>query len=190
MKWVGRIISSSCFLVLCLHAAGTEALAAEGDWRPVYDLVMRWVNFLILAFLLFKFGRTPLMNFLKGQRYDLSREIDELTEKKTAAEARLEEIQTALAASNAHFQEITERIVRQGERRKAEIIADARQEGKILLEGAKQKVDSQFIQAKDQLRAELVDTAIDMVLERLPAEVGEADSQRMVDNYLQKALAG
>ena len=55
MKRVGHFITYSCFVALCLHVAGGEVLAADGNWRPVYDLVMRWVNFLILAFLLFKF---------------------------------------------------------------------------------------------------------------------------------------
>lgn len=190
MKWVGKFIAYSCFVALCVHVAGGEAMAADGDWRPIYDLVMRWVNFLILVFLLVKFGRTPLMNFLKGQRIDLAKEIDELTEQKTAAEAKLKEIQQDLDDSNARFKEITERIIKQGERRQAEIIEGARREGKILLKGAKQKVDSQFIQARELLRAELVDTAIDAVLERIPREVSEADNQRMVDDYMNKALAG
>jgi F-type H+-transporting ATPase subunit b len=130
------------------------------------------------------------MNFLKGQRYDLAREIDELNEQKSAAEARLKEIQKNLDDSNARFQAISERIIRQGERRQAEIIEDARRESKILLESARQKVNTRFLRARELLRAELVDTAIDAVLERLPQEVSEADSQRMVDDFMNKALAG
>ena len=53
--------------LIVLHLGSFDAQAADGtgDWRPVFDLVMRWVNFLILAFLLIKFSRVPIKNFLE-----------------------------------------------------------------------------------------------------------------------------
>lgn len=174
-------------LVLCLHVTCAEALAADASWRPVYDTIMRWVNFLILAFLLFKFGRTPLMNFLKGQRFDLAREIDALKAEKEAAEAKLKEIEDELAASSQRFVEMSERIIREGERRRNDIIEDARLESEMLLQSARRKAESKFINAKQRLRSQLVDSAMDMVFERLPAMVTEADNRRMLQEFLTRA---
>jgi len=189
MKRLAGPILYGCVAALCLHALSGEALAADASWRPVYDLVMRWINFLILAFLLVKFGRKPLMNFLKGQRFDLAREIDELKEQKTTAEARLKEIQGELEQSNARFVELTERIIRDGERRKEELIEEARLESQIMLESAQQKIASRFIRARQRLRSEIVDSAIDKALERLPALVNDADNERLIQDYIEKALA-
>jgi len=188
MKRLTGLILCGVVAALCLHWLSAEALAADGSWRPTYDLVMRWVNFLILAFLLVKFGRKPLMNFLKGQRFDLAREIDELQKQKTAAEDRLKEIQEELEQSNARFVELTERIIRDGERRKEALIEEARLESQIMLESAQQKIASRFIRARQRLRAELVDSAIEMALQRLPSLVNEADNQRLVQEYIEGAL--
>ena len=56
---------------LCIHIFGDDTLAAEsgGTWRSTYDLIMRWANFLILAFIIFKFGKKPLINFMKSFVY-------------------------------------------------------------------------------------------------------------------------
>jgi F-type H+-transporting ATPase subunit b len=183
----GKLFVCGGMLVLCLHLTCTGALAADATWRPVYDTIMRWVNFLILAFLLFKFGRTPIMNFLKGQRFDLAREIDALKAEKEAAEAKLKEIENELAASSQRFVEMSERIIREGERRRDEIIEDARLESQMLLESARRKADSKFISAKQRLRSQLVDSAMDMVFERLPAMVTEADNRRMLQEFLKTA---
>lgn len=188
MKRVGKILVCGGYLAFCLHLAGGEALAADAAWRPMYDLIMRWVNFLILAFLIFKFGRVPIMNFLKGQRFDLAKEIDELNAQKAAAEFKLQEIQQELDTSNTRFVEITERLIRDGERRRDGLIADARLEGEMLIEGAKRKAESRFIQARQQLRSQLVDNVMDTVLERLPAIVNEADNQRFSNEFLKKVL--
>lgn len=38
--------------ILGLHLLGSDAYAAEGTshWRPIYDVIMRWINF-VLSFL-------------------------------------------------------------------------------------------------------------------------------------------
>ena len=40
--------------LISFHILGSEALAAEDTvgWRPVFDLVMRWLNFGIIVFIL------------------------------------------------------------------------------------------------------------------------------------------
>ena len=53
-------------LLISIHLLGTEALAADnsGNWRPVFDLVMRWLNFGIIVFIIIKYARTPVKDFL------------------------------------------------------------------------------------------------------------------------------
>ena len=47
------VFAAMAVLGLSLHLLGPEAFAAEktNNWRPTYDLVMRWVNFGIIVFL-------------------------------------------------------------------------------------------------------------------------------------------
>ncbi len=61
MKAVKKVAGIFCFiftLVIGIHVLGTEASAADNpdNWRPVFDLVMRWLNFGIIVFIIVKYA--------------------------------------------------------------------------------------------------------------------------------------
>ena len=72
---------------LGLFLAASEVLAAENasSWRPTYDLVLMWVNFGIIVFIIVKYARKPLVNFLKGQKEEVDRKLTRLKKKKKKA---------------------------------------------------------------------------------------------------------
>lgn len=169
-----------------LHFSVHEALATDtaNHWRHTYDLVMMWVNFIILAFLLVKFGKTPLMNFLRGRREELARQIGRVEEEKKKADARVEDSLKQLDESAARFEKIRERIIKQGKKKKQAIIEGAHLESKILLEEAKRRIDNQISMAKKKFRDEMIDRAMDIVVEKLPREMTDQDNQRFLKQYL------
>jgi F-type H+-transporting ATPase subunit b len=177
--------------IISLHLLGNEALAADsGDsWRPLFDQVMRWLNFGILAFLLIKFSRVPIKNFFKGRQEEMAREIKVLEEEKQKALREIEENLKLLEDSGSRFETLKERIVAQGEKNKQKIIEDAKQESKLLLEGARRKIDNQVLEARNRLKTELVDSAIAIAMDRLPVEMTPEDNQKWVDNFLSSADA-
>ena len=187
-------IAGFCFFVtvvaLTLHVLGYDALAGEDsdNWRPIYDLVMRWINFGILAFVLIKFGGTPLKDFLQGRKEELAREIKKVEDEKEKLEGPNKEALKTLAESDSRFVELKARIIDQGEKGKQKIIEKAQAQSRSMMEGAKQKIDSQIKQAKNMLRAEMVDSAIALAFERLPEVITDEDSLRFVDSYLNSTL--
>jgi F-type H+-transporting ATPase subunit b len=189
LKIAKNIIPVSGHIVLslvCLHLLGLEAIAAEGQdsWRPLFDEIMRWLNFAILAFLLIKFGRVPIKNFFKTRKEEMVSEIKTLENEKQEALREIDKNLKLLEDSGERFEALKERIVAQGEKNKQKIIEDAKQESKALLEGAKQKIDSQIVEARNKLKKELIDSAIAIAMERLPAEMTAEDNQKWVDRFL------
>ena len=75
--WTGSYLLA-CLILLHLSAFEVQAADSSGDWRPMFDLVMRWVNFLILAFLLIKFSRAPIKKFLADKKQTIADEIGNL----------------------------------------------------------------------------------------------------------------
>ncbi len=173
-----------CALLLVL--GGTDALAADtsGGWRPTYDLIMVWVNFAILAFVLVKYGKDPIMDFLRGRKAELAREIGDIEEKKKSVMAKITDTYRILDESDARFAKLKEKIVQQGERKKQEIIEDAQEQSRLILEMTKQKIESRITQAKATFRAELIDAAVERAMERLPKEVTEEDDRKLIEQYL------
>jgi len=189
MKRVNKINWLCCFIMagtLSIHFLGFDALAAEGSggWRPIYDEVLLWLNFGILVFVFIKYGRAPLMNFLRGRKEKIAREIERIEEKKKQAAEKTSEIHKLLDESEARFADLKVRIVEQGERRKQAILESAQQQSKTMLEDARHRIDIQFVQAKTILRQELIDSAIDLAIQRLPQEITDADNAKFIDQYL------
>ncbi len=194
MKRVNKTVRLCCFIVAgatSFHFLGLDALASEGSggWRPIYDEILLWINFGIIAFVFVKYGKTPLMNFLRGQKEKIAQDIERVEQKKEKAANRIKEIQKVLDEKDARFAIIKDRIVRQGERKKQEIVESAQQQSKMMLNDARRRIDSQFGQAKRAFRAELIDAAIELAMQRLPQEITDEDNDKFSDQYLASKLS-
>jgi len=181
-----------CFMVgvVIFHFMGLEALSAEnsGGGRALYDEILLWINFGIIVFIFVKYAKTQLMNFLRGRKEKLAQEIARIEENKEAAAAKIKEIQKVLDESEDRFAVIKERIVERGEKKKQATIEAAQQQSKLMLKDANRRVDYYYLQAKSRFRAELIDAAIDMAMERLPQEMTAADNEKLVSDYLAGTL--
>jgi F-type H+-transporting ATPase subunit b len=165
---------------------GDFAFASEsaGSWRSTYDLVLRWINFGIIAFLLVKFGKKPLMDFLHSRKESLARDIELLEKEKDKANQSIKEARQQLEESIAHFAELKERIVRQGAKQKDRIIEDARIQSELMIESSKQKVKTIIQNAKNSFRAELIDAAFDLAMKKIPDEITDEDNRKLLAQYI------
>ncbi len=178
-------------LVFSLHFFGYETFAAEKTtkWRPTYDLILRWINFGIIVFIFYKYAKTPLMNFLRGQKEKLAKKIKQLEEKKDNIAEKVNEIRKVLDESEISFAELKDRIVQQGERRKQDIVESAQQQSRSMLKDANRRIDYLILQSKNAFKAELIDAAIELAMERLPQQITEKDNEKFIDQYLTSSLA-
>ena len=187
-----KIFSKSKFSVILLLTTlfflffSVSAWASEGQtgWRHIYDQIMMIFNFGILVFCFLKFGKKPLIDFLKGQKENVREEINEVENQKREIETKLDEVRAVMDDSKARFENIRQRIIQQGERKKNEIIAEAEQHSKLMIESALRRVDSGFIQVQNIFREELIDAAMDLALKRLPNTLNDKDNQHFIDRYL------
>ncbi len=192
MKAVKKVAGICCFiftLVIGIHVLGTEASAADNpdNWRPVFDLVMRWLNFGIIVFIIVKYARRPIRDFLLSRREEVAREIERIEEKKEEAEKKIQAANRMLNESEMRFAKIKERILREGEKNRQKIIEDAQQESKILIESTMKKIESQLLDAKRTFKSELVDTAISLAMKRLPDEITAEDNHNFTNQFLANA---
>lgn len=175
--------------LIMLHLSAFEVLAAEnpGDWRPIFDLVMRWVNFLILAFLLVKFSRAPVKKFFEDRKQDIADEIRVLETEKEKMLGQIEESKQKLENSQKRLSELKKTIIAQGEKIRQKIIEEAELESKMMLMSAKQKMDSRIIEARQVLKGELVDRAIALAMDLLPEKITEEDNKKFIDAFISSA---
>ena len=179
-------IGSILLIMVIILLGGAPSWAAESGagWRPVYDLVMRWVNFAILVALLIKFARAPVRDLLQGSKAAQANEIQKIESEKNHA---IDELTHALKQIEDRYSRLTglkEKIVAEGEREKQRIIAEAKRESELLLIGAQQKIVHKVQLARQSLRTEMVDIAVGYVIKELPDKITAEHNQQMVDRWL------
>ncbi|RTZ96402.1 MAG: ATP synthase F0 subunit B [Deltaproteobacteria bacterium] len=187
-RWIFFVWLPGILLGLLLLAGPALAGDEPAGWRSAYDEVMLWVNFAIFVLVIVKFGRAPIASFLKGQKEAVADEISQIEAQKQQAEDAVQEVRLQLQASSDRLEKIKARIVSQGEKRKAVIIARAHAESETLLNSSKTRIDGHIAGAREQLRIEMIDAAIGMALKRLPGEMTDQDNANIVDEYLTQVL--
>jgi F-type H+-transporting ATPase subunit b len=173
---------------IVLFCAG-DVLAAEtqGFTRSDWDAIMRWVNFVILAVLIIKYARKPLSSFLQNKVDEVARLLEGYENQKKAAEAKIAESQQLLADNEQRLKVLEERIVSEGERNKAKTIEDARSQSRIMLETAQLKIEGQLREAHGQLKAEIIDAAIEKAVTKIPSVLTADDHQRLLHQWIEAA---
>lgn len=184
MKWT-TIIRGLIVGGVLLGLVTPSVWAAEpGNFtREDWDLLMRHVNFVILAALVIKFARRPIANFLKDKKEEVSREILRLEQSKRQVESETREIQIQLEAGQQRLALIKEKIIAEGQNRKEQLIAEAQEDARMLLERTRGKIESRIRDAHELLRGELVDMAADLAAAKLPAVVTPADNERQLRHW-------
>jgi F-type H+-transporting ATPase subunit b len=168
--------------------AAAPVLAAEDggeSWRATYDVVMRWVNFLILAGLIYKYLRRPLMLFLKGEKDKIKAELQDLETAKAAADDSLRRVEEQLASDAQRLVRSRELMMAAAQKRRDQIIAEARRHGQLILEAGQRAIEGQIHEAKARLRVEMVDAAMAIVDQRLPLEMTEQDQKELTRRYIE-----
>ena len=192
MRRSNHIAFFGCYLIAVftvLLLCATDALAAEttNNWRPIFDLVMRWVNFVIIVFVLVKFGRKPIKDFLANRKEEIDCRIKKFEKQKQAAEEKIKETTKMLEDSLERLEKIKKRIVEGGENKKQQIIAEAQQESRLLLEGTQRKIENQIVETRNLIRSELIESAIALAEKQLPEEITAVDEQKLFDHFMESA---
>ncbi|MBS3808696.1 MAG: ATP synthase F0 subunit B [Desulfobacterales bacterium] len=178
-----RLLPVIAAVLLVMHS---PAFASEtsADWRPTYDIIMRWVNFFILMFLIYRYGRQPFKNFLANRKNQVSGELDRLEKRKKEVEDEIEETRRQIQESTERFEKIKSRIIEEGRRKKQQIIDQANEQSRKLLETEKKRAASRIAQARRQLLDETADKAGTIALDMLPREITDEDQRNMLNLYI------
>jgi len=155
--------------------------------RATWDLVMRWVNFLILVAVIVKYARAPVIAFLKGKRAETAHLIQEIEEKKRLAEEKIKERQIELQASKDRLKLIQDRIISEGQRQKDKMIAAAQQESRMMLATAHTKISGQIRDAHQTVRSELIEMATEKAMEKMPQILTKEDHDHMIRLWMEQS---
>jgi F-type H+-transporting ATPase subunit b len=182
------LVCALAFFLVLVTASSAFASDAAG-WRGTYDAVMLWVNFFILAFLLVKFLRKPLMGFLSEQKKSVEDQLEKLEKRRLSVIQEMAELNEKITARDKWLNELVEQTKMQAEQERQRLVDDARAESAMLMENAKIRIQARILEAKLQLREELLEMAMDIAINELPSIITSQDQERLLGFYMENAFA-
>ncbi len=148
--------------------------------------IYKIINFLILVIVLFKFGKKPLGDFLKKRTELIEKTLNEAKEAKEAALKALREAEGRLKTKDAEVEAILAAGKRSGEQERDRIIEEGGKLKQKILEQAKTNIDFELKHAKEAIKAEAVELAMELAEKKLKDKLTKEEQVKLLDESLAK----
>jgi F-type H+-transporting ATPase subunit b len=174
------VFSATLAVSLPVLAAGDG-----GDHGPTTsELIWQAVNLALLVGVLFAVARKPIQKYFAERRDQIRGDIDDASDFLKASEARYAEWQGKLVDLESALEQIRATSRRRAEEEGARILAEARAAADRIKRDAGAAVEQELRRAKDDLRDEAADLAVELAANLLRDRVGDPDRERLLDEFI------
>lgn len=182
----------SLFTVHCLLFTA-QAFAVGGGGEHAFswkELVWPIINFAILVFILVKFGGKPIRKFFKKRTELIEKSLKEAEEAKKLAQKALLDVEERLKLQDKEMEEIISTARKSGEKEKEVLIEEAEKMAAKLLEQTKANIEYELKIAKEAIRAEAVELAMEIAEKKLREKITKELQESLLEESIAKIEAG
>jgi F-type H+-transporting ATPase subunit b len=147
------------------------------------------LNAAILYWLLIKFGKKPIGDALKARKLGIMKGMEDAAKMKAEAEASLKKYQQKLDGIDQDIERIKREMKEAGEAESARIVSEAKERRERMERDARTLIEQELKAAREELMRETVRAAVKSAETSLMAKVGDADQQRLGDEFLASVKA-
>ncbi len=168
------------------HASGGEGAEAEG--LPWGNFALRVVNFVIFAYLLYRFFGAKVGAFFGGRHNQIKKDLEDLDLRKVEAEKKLKGVEESIRNLEQEKAALIAEAKSQGEAIKTAIIEKATKDAEAMRVQAAASAENEARAAFDSVRAEIADQVIAQATKTVREKLTAQDHERLVDEYLTKVV--
>jgi F-type H+-transporting ATPase subunit b len=139
-----------------------------------------------LFFIIFKFGKKPLQDFLKKRTELIEKSLKEAKEAKELAQKALSEVEERLKARDREIGEIVSSAKESGEKEKARLIEEGSRMKEKILEQARTNIAYEVKRAKETIMEEASAIAIELAEKKLKEKLTKEDQLKLLEESLAK----
>jgi len=181
------IVLILCILNLAFVVTAFASEEGEAAHTSIFkDYMWKVINFGILAFILFKFGKKPLQSFLKQRSELIEKTLKEAREAKEAALKALQEVEERLKTKDKEIQEILAVTKRSGEMERENLIEQGNKLKEKILEQAKANIAFELKHAKEAIKAEAAEIAIELAEKKLKEKLTTEEQEKLLGESIAK----
>lgn len=176
------LFAAALVWMICPHAAWAAEKLSSG--RKLWDNFMLFFNFGILVFLFLKYGRKPLMAYLRRVRDDIDDHLSQINGQHEGVKKEVEEESSRLQDIEERITAIKKTILEMGEKEKRRIVEQGRAAAEKMVRDAEDYARHRMAMARKALADEMVDRAVALVEETLKKGLSEEDNDRLVARFV------
>ncbi len=172
--------------VAALLAPGLAWAADDSQGVALAPLLWQAANLAILVAVILKFTRQPIRDFFVERRRGIQKNLQSSAELLAQAESRLAEWQERTDRLDGEIEEIRATSRQLAEQERQRILDQAEQTAERIRRDAQAVVEQEVRQARQALRAEAADLAVELAGNLIRDAVCESDRERLFDEFVER----
>jgi F-type H+-transporting ATPase subunit b len=189
-KHIIKIFSLLALLVINLVFVSIIFASSGGGEEAHPSLVKEYaykiINFVLIFGIVIYFARKPVANMLKQRTELIKKTLKEAQEAKEVAQKALQEAQTRLQTKDKEIEEILSMSKQAGEQEKARLIEESERLKERIFEQAKVNIEYELKGAKDALKAEAVEIAMELAEKKIKEKLTKEEQEKLLQESLTK----
>ena len=159
---------------------------ASGGIADINPGLTLWtaITFLLMLVVLGRFAWGPIVKMLAERERTIRESIEAARKERAEAERLMAEQKEALVKAQRDAAELAKRNQQEVEKLRQELTERARKEADELVATARRQVAEEIQKAKAELKAQVVDLAIDAAGRLVKAGLDEKAQRRLVEEYI------
>jgi F-type H+-transporting ATPase subunit b len=149
-----------------------------------YWLGMHFLNLVIFLYLLVRFGRRPINDFLANRKAEISAGLVKAQEMRAEADRRRDAVDERLAGLDDEKANIREAAREVAESEKEGRIERARRHAQAQMKGAERVIADEEGKAANRVRVAVAERALQLAQSRIDAEFNDSDQDRLWQEFL------
>ena len=178
------------FIIMSLAFASyafASGAGEEGEHGSLFkEYMWKIINFALLVIILFKFAKKPLQNFLQKRTELIEKTLNEAREAKETATKALREVEERLKLKDSEIEAILSAAKKSGEQERENIIAESERLKEKILEQAKTNIEYELKHAKESIKAEAVELAMELAEKKLKDKLTKDEQEKLLADSLVK----
>jgi F-type H+-transporting ATPase subunit b len=147
------------------------------------------VNFFVLLWVLIRFAKKPLQEFLHTRYDTIKQELEASTKRFTEAQARLAEYESRLKNMEDSRKALMQQYEEQAQREVQKLKEDAEKAIAKIKADTTREIENSLLNAEKTIRREAVEAAISTAESILTRELNQEDRQRLNDQFISRVNA-
>ncbi len=174
--------------LLPVGAAFASSSGGEGEHHSVFEAYF-WpvINFLVLIGLLYiLLKKMDIRGYFKKRTELIEKSLQEAREAKELAQKALEEVEEKLKVKDREIEAIIDAARISGAKEKAKLEDEGEKLKARILEQAKTNIDYEVKTAKEEIKAEAVDIAMELAEKKLKEKLTKEEQLKLLEESLRK----